>query len=79
MAYYRPIVMNDPFRPKDAQVLAGGWCWFTHVERIERGGTRQVIAVSDVPADVLERLSAPRAPIAGMDMSTPSIMSTTSS
>lgn len=74
MVYHRPIPMSDVHRPKKALALAGGWIWFTHVERIERGRSREIIPLSDVAADVLDRLSAPRTAIAGLNMSTPNIM-----
>ena len=75
MAYYRPVAMSDPHRPKAALPLAGGWCWFSHVERMERGRTGELVPVAEVPDDVLSRLTAPRAPIAGLDLSTPRVMS----
>ncbi len=70
--------MTDAHRPADAQTLAGGWCWFTRVERIERdaaqGRRGQLVELADVPADVLRRLTAPRAAIAGLGMDAPKIM-----
>lgn len=74
MTYYRPIPQTDPHRPEGALPLAGGWCWFTQVERIERDGPRALIAARDVPGDVLERLTAPRAPLAGLAMDHPRLM-----
>lgn len=74
MIYYRPVVMTDVHRPKTAQTLAGGWCWFTHAERIERGQHGQLVAAADIPAKALSRLTSPRAPIAGMTMDAPRIM-----
>lgn len=74
MIYYRPIPMGDPNRPKDAVTLAGGWCWFTHVEVIERGRPAVIMPARDVPHDVLERLSSQRASVAGLDLSRPNIM-----
>lgn len=74
MIYYRAIAMTDTHRPRDAQTLAGGWCWFTHAERIERGAASILVAVADIPADVLTRLTAPRAPIAGVTMDAPRLM-----
>jgi dihydropteroate synthase len=74
VTYYRPIVMSDPHRPENAMKLAGGWCWFTHVEVLERGQTGHVIAATDCPADVLKRLTASRQPVAGLDLSRPNIM-----
>ncbi|WP_127902016.1 dihydropteroate synthase [Solirhodobacter olei] len=74
MTYFRPIAMTDPARPADALRLAGGWCWFDRVEAIERGGARRVIPASDLPADVRDRLTAPRAPVCGLSMDHPRIM-----
>ena len=74
MTYYRPIPMTDPHRPASALGLAGGWCWFSHLEVIERGGPRRLIGAQDVPDLVLARLTAARADIAGITMDAPRIM-----
>jgi len=66
--------MIDGCRPKGAHTLAGGWCWFTHAERIERGGGRTLVQADDIPQVALHRLTAPRAVIAGMSMDAPRIM-----
>lgn len=73
MIYYRPIAMTDPARPPDALTLAGGWCWFAFVEAMERG-RREVIPVSDLPEDVRERLTRPRASLHGLDWDAPRLM-----
>lgn len=73
-AYYRPIVQTDTIRPKAAQTLAGGWTWFDCTERITRDGASDLIPLDDIPADVLERLIAPRAPIAGISWDAPRLM-----
>jgi dihydropteroate synthase len=72
--YYRPIARTDAPRPETALPLAGGWCWFDEVERIERGGAREVLPASHLPEEMFERLTARRAPIAGMGMERPRIM-----
>lgn len=36
--------------------LAGGWCWFTHVEVLSRGAEPEVIAARDMPKDALNTL-----------------------
>lgn len=72
--YYRPICQGGTNCPKEAHVLAGGWTWFTHVEVLERNTTPQVISASEVPDDKLRRLTAPRAPICGIEMARPSVM-----
>lgn len=74
MIYYRPVPMIDPHRPDGALTLAGGWCWFTHAQRLERGKASQMIAAADIPNDILTRLTAPRAPVAGMTMDAPRVM-----
>ena len=74
VTYYRPIVMSDAHRPSDAVTLAGGWCWFTHVEVLDRRRAGVVIPASDIPADVLDRLTASRQTVAGLDLNRPNIM-----
>ncbi len=72
--YYRPLVQHGAARPKGAVPLAGQALWFTHAEVLSRDGTSDVIRSVDVPADVLDRLSRPRAAVAGLDMAQPQIM-----
>lgn len=72
--YYRPIPQIDPVRPEGAAPIAGGWTWFHTLERLERGGQSALIDISQAPADVVARISAPRAPMAGLDMTRPNIM-----
>ncbi|AOZ70114.1 dihydropteroate synthase [Rhodobacter xanthinilyticus] len=72
--YYRPIVQTDAARPEGALTLAGGWAWFSEVECIERGGARELIPAAWLPEEVAERLTASRAPVAGLGMERPRIM-----
>lgn len=72
MDYHRPIAMTDPARPADALPLAGGWCWFNQVEVLTRGGAR-LMPARDLPADVLDRLTAPRG-FGGLAFDQPRIM-----
>jgi len=72
--YFRPIPMTDAARPSNAQAIAGGWCWFDRVEKITRGGRRKQIPIEEVPANVLARITAPRADIAGLTFETPRLM-----
>lgn len=74
MMIFRPLCQTGPARPAHAQVLAGGWCWFTDVEVIERGHPSHIRAAADIPADALERLTAPRAPLAGLALDRPRLM-----
>ncbi len=71
--YYRPIPQIDPCRPDDAQNLAGGWAWFDRIEVLTRDGSA-LIPARDAPPEVLHRLTAPRAAIAGVPMDRPSVM-----
>ena len=74
MEYFRPIPQTDPARPTGALPLAGGWCWFSQVEVLSRNATSRVIPVAEVPAEVLTRLSAPRAPFGGVTMDRPRLI-----
>ena len=74
MEYYRPIAMTDAARPPGALPLAGGWCWFAQVEVLARGTAPRVVAVQDLPAEVRDRLSAPRPAFGGLVMDRPRIM-----
>ncbi len=73
-SYYRPLAQTDVARPLDAKTLAGGWCWFTHVEILQRGQPSQVRSVVEVPSDVMARLCTPRKPVCGLDLSAPELM-----
>lgn len=73
-SYWRPIPMTDAARPPGALTLAGGWCWFDRVERLSRGAPPVIVPASEVPPDTLDRLTAPRAPIAGLGWDAPRIM-----
>jgi dihydropteroate synthase len=67
--YLRPTGFVDAPFGYDGQVarLAGGLCWFSMVEVIERQGARRVsqrlVPVDELPEDQLSRLTAPRPPI----------------
>ena len=72
--YFRPLVQCGPLRAPNAVSLAGGAMWFTHAVRLARGAAAVVVAADDVPARVLARLTAPRAPVAGMTLDRPRLM-----
>ncbi|UWQ94423.1 dihydropteroate synthase [Rhodobacteraceae bacterium M385] len=72
--YWRAIPSLDPARPATALPLAGGWAWFDRVERLTRGGTAQIVPLSDVPEDVLHRMSAPRSPLGALSLDEPRTM-----
>ncbi len=72
--YFRPIAHTDPVRPPGALPLAGGWAWFDRAERITREGAREIVAAEAIPADLRDRLSAPRAVLAGLSFDAPRLM-----
>ncbi|MEM7295036.1 MAG: dihydropteroate synthase [Pseudomonadota bacterium] len=66
----RPILSADRARPADALTLAEGWCWFTHVEVLDQG----IQPASELTDTERARLTAPRAPIAGLAWDAPRVM-----
>ncbi|OAN79846.1 dihydropteroate synthase [Sulfitobacter sp. EhC04] len=71
---YRPLAQVGPIRPQDAVALAGGWAWFTHAEVLSRTEPSRVIPAQEIPEAQLAALTAPRAPIGGLDMGRPRVM-----
>ncbi|TBN41930.1 dihydropteroate synthase [Paracoccus subflavus] len=65
--YHRPLPTPHGHHP-----LAGGWTRFSQVEVLERGKPPRIS--SDIPADVLAALTAPRVPVAGLSMDRPRVM-----
>ncbi|MDZ4313003.1 MAG: dihydropteroate synthase [Cypionkella sp.] len=74
MTYIRPIPMTDPARPAGALPLAGGWCWFSHVEVIDRDAPPMLVPASDLDDATRRRLSTKRADFGGLSMDRPRIM-----
>lgn len=72
--YYRPVAMSDAARPADALVLAGGWCWFDRAERLERGRPGELVPASELPAEVIDRLTSPRSAVMGLTLDRPQVM-----
>jgi dihydropteroate synthase len=72
--YYRPLVQSGPCRPADALPLAGGALWFTHAQHLSRAGQGPIVPAHALPAQWRHRLSAPRAPMAGLSFSRPQVM-----
>ena len=70
--YHRPIILSEP--APDALPLAGGPCRFREVAVFQRNVPSVVVPASDLPATILARLTAPRAPVAGLSMDRPRIM-----
>lgn len=74
MDYFRPIAMTDALRPRDALPLAGGPAWFREAEHLTRGGSRGLVPAREIPGPLLDRLTAPRAPFAGLTLDAPRLM-----
>lgn len=75
MTYWRPVAQTDRNRPAGALPLAGGWAWWDRAERLERGGgPGRLVPAQEVPAAVRDRICAPRADLAGLDLGRPRIM-----
>jgi dihydropteroate synthase len=72
--YYRPIPLTGPERPDAALPLAGGPLRFDRIELLSRNAAPRIIPAGHAPADVLDRLTAARAPVAGLDMARPNVM-----
>lgn len=72
--YYRAIVDTDAARNVDSLPLCGGPLYFHSVERIERDRRAQIVSTAEVPTSVLERMTTPRAPVAGVSLSEPILM-----
>ena len=71
---WRPIPGSDPARPAGALTLAGGWLWFDRLEVLELGRAPVVVPLAEAPPDLLARLAAPRAGLAGLALDRPQIM-----
>jgi len=71
--YFRPIPLTDVARPEGALPLAGGWCWFSQVEILSRGGAR-VVRVGDLPGEVRDRLAGARPAFGGLGLERPRLM-----
>ncbi len=72
--YFRPLVQRGAKRPQGAIPLAGSTQWFTHAEQLGRNGSSEIVAVSEIPALALERLTSSRTDFAGLPMSEPQLM-----
>lgn len=72
--YYRPIVQTDRHKPAGALRLAGGWSWFTHVERLERGCAPELLSAASVPEAELRHFVNRRGQVCGLAMDAPRIM-----
>lgn len=71
---FRPLVQHGDARPNGAVPVAGGPLWFTHAEALDRATSSRIVPVAEIPPDTLDRLTARRAPIAGLTFDRPHIM-----
>ena len=75
-AYLRPVRTRPPY----ALTIAGGWTGCSEIDVLRRGRSPERLPVDAVRAlwpdraEVLDRLEAPRAPIAGVDFTRPRVM-----
>lgn len=70
---YQPLPRHGS--PFGGQTLAGSAdLWFDQVLRRSREGEAELLSVEDCPSDVVTRLSAPRADIAGLTLDRPRVM-----
>ncbi|MCC1493643.1 dihydropteroate synthase [Cognatishimia sp. F0-27] len=72
--YYRPLVRHHRPRPANALPVAGGTGWFTEAVLHTRHSEPRTVTLSEIPKEVRDRLSAPRAPMAGLTFSEPRLM-----
>jgi dihydropteroate synthase len=73
-ARYRPLPQADPVRPSGAVGLAGCALWFDRVAEHRRGVAPRLVSARDLPAEVLARLTALRAPLCGLALDRPRVM-----
>ena len=72
--YFRPIAQTDLARPDTALTIAGGAAWCDRVEVLRRDRPAELVAAEDLPPEVARAISAPRAPLLGLDLSEPRLM-----
>lgn len=65
---YAPI-----FVPNGRYVLAGGWRRFDEV-CVQSNGVSDTISAHQLPPEILQRLTSPRAPLCGLAMNRPKVM-----
>ena len=72
--YFRPILISNVDKPKDAFFLGQGRLWFNSVERLARGKPSEMIPAKELPQKWLNRLVDPRPKLAGMELTNCCIM-----
>jgi len=71
---YRPIPQSGGPRPATAFPLAGGPLWFTEAAEHRRNLAPYLVPASQIPADLLSLLTAPRVPVCNVSLERPRIM-----
>ncbi|GAB5445625.1 dihydropteroate synthase [Gymnodinialimonas sp.] len=72
--YWRAIPSLDPARPTGALPIAGGSAWFDHVECLSRDAAPTIVPVAEAPSQILHKIQAPRADLAGLSLDRPRLM-----
>ncbi len=72
--YYRPVPLTDGAFLPGAHPIAGGQSGFTHAERLTRGAAPVLVPAAEIPADILDALTLPRAPLVGVTLDRPRLM-----
>lgn len=72
--YYRPISLTDNALKPTALRLADGLIYFDCLEKISRGKPSEIISLSQVPDEIMEKLTKPRAPMFGISFDQPKLM-----
>ncbi|MGR3390167.1 dihydropteroate synthase [Sagittula sp.] len=68
-SYYRPLVRFDAPEPEGHSLpVAGGPGWFDQAVKYDRGQAPRTVPLEAVPQEWRDRISAPRAPVAGVAM-----------
>ncbi len=71
---HRPLPLVGGPRPVEARRIAGGPVWFASVAIHRRGRAAERVSNADLDPAVLDRLSQPRADIAGLSLDRPRLM-----
>ncbi len=71
---YRPIPQSGGPRPATAFSLAGGPLWFREAAEHRRNLAPYLVPASQIPADLLSLLTAPRVPVCNVSLERPRIM-----
>lgn len=74
MRYFQPIVQTGPVTAANAAYLAGGPLWFSNVLELRRDAPPLALPLAALPADAINKLSAPRGAVCGLSLDQPRLM-----